>query len=188
MSITMPFSALILAGGQSSRMGQDKALLQLNGQSLLAHMQQVALDSGAVEVLVSRNLPGFIADNTPQQGPLAGILAALQHCSSSQLLVLPIDTPLLTVTSVQRLAQHANGAACYFSDNPLPCVLPVSPALSAMISAQLQSGQRSVKALLGRLNAAALPAPTSELLNTNTPADWQQCLAVVNHGSLYAKA
>ncbi|NRQ42110.1 molybdenum cofactor guanylyltransferase [Rheinheimera sp. YQF-2] len=188
MSITMPFSALILAGGQSSRMGRDKALLQLNGQSLLQHMQQLALDSGAVEVLVSRNLPGFIVDNTPQQGPLAGILAALQHCSGSQLLVLPVDTPLLTVTSLQRLLQHANGAAGYFVNSPLPCVLPVSPALSTMISAQLQSGQRSVKALLGRLNAAALPAPTSELFNTNTPADWQQCLAVVNHGSLYVKA
>ncbi|GAB57929.1 MAG: molybdenum cofactor guanylyltransferase [Pseudomonadota bacterium] len=182
MSITMPFSALILAGGQSSRMGQDKALLQLNGQSLLAHMQQVALDSGAVEVLVSRNLPGFIADNTPQQGPLAGILAALQHCSSSQLLVLPIDTPLLTVTSVQRLLQHANGAACYFSDNPLPCVLPVTPALSPLISAQLRTGQRSVHALLKLLKAKSLAAPNTELLNTNTPADWRHCLTLLNSG------
>jgi len=183
MSITMPFSALILAGGQSSRMGRDKALLQLNGQSLLQHMQQLALDSGAVEVLVSRNLPGFIADNTPQQGPLAGILAALQHCSGSQLLVLPVDTPLLTVTSVQRLLQHANGTACHFSDNPLPCVLPVTPALSPLISAQLRTGQRSVHALLRLLNAKSLAAPNTELLNTNTPADWQHCLSLLTSGT-----
>jgi molybdopterin-guanine dinucleotide biosynthesis protein A len=179
----MPFSALILAGGQSSRMGRDKALLQLNGQSLLQHMQQLALDSGAVEVLVSRNLPGFIADNTPQQGPLAGILAALQHCSGSQLLVLPVDTPLLTVTSVQRLLQHANGTACHFSDNPLPCVLPVTPALSPLISAQLRTGQRSVHALLRLLNAKSLAAPNTELLNTNTPADWQHCLSLLTSGT-----
>ncbi|MBZ9611790.1 molybdenum cofactor guanylyltransferase [Rheinheimera maricola] len=188
MSSNKPFSAVILAGGQSSRMGQDKALLQLNGQSLLAHMQQLALDSGAAEVLISRNQPGFIADNesTQAQGPLAGILAALQHCRSSQLLVLPIDTPLLNPASLRQLLQQANASASYFSNSPLPCVLPVNTALSAQISAQLQSGQRSVKALLTMLNAVALPAPTTELLNTNTPADWQQCLAVVNHGSLYA--
>lgn len=201
----MQFSALILAGGQSSRMGQDKALLSLNGQSLLAHMQQLALATGACEVLVSRNQPGFIADQTQQQGPLAGILAALEHCQSAQLLVLPIDTPLLTVLSLQRLLQHAagiatdsaadsaankspaNSAAC-FANSPLPCVLPVSPALSAMISAQLQNGQRSVKALLAQLNTRILPAPTTELLNTNTPQDWQLCLKLLNNGEHYAKA
>lgn len=185
MSITMPFSALILAGGQSSRMGRDKALLSINGQSLLEHMQQLALDSGATEVLVSRNQPGFIADgeSAQAQGPLAGILAALQHCSSAQLLVLPIDTPLLNPASVQLLLQHANGSAGYFSNSPLPCVLPVSLALSSLICAQLRSGQRSVKALLARLNATALPAPGTELLNTNTPADWQHCLSLLNSGS-----
>ncbi|MCS4309183.1 molybdopterin-guanine dinucleotide biosynthesis protein A [Rheinheimera pacifica] len=188
MTGIVQFSALILAGGQSSRMGEDKALLQLNGQSLLIHMQQLALAAGANEVLISRNQPGFITDQMPQQGPLAGILTALQHCTTTQLLVLPIDTPLLTVDRVQQLLQHANHTACYFSNNPLPCVLPVSPALSSLISAQLRIGQRSVKALLTQLNAKTLPAPTTELLNANTPADWQQCLTLVTHRSPYAKA
>ncbi|WP_445769159.1 molybdenum cofactor guanylyltransferase [Rheinheimera sp.] len=187
MSSNKPFSALILAGGKSSRMGRDKALLQLNGQSLLAHMQQLAINSGAAEVLVSRNQPGFINDTEHQAGPLAGILAALAHCTTSQLLILPVDTPLLSAASLQQLLQ-ANGDAAYFANSPLPCVLPLSPALSELISKQLHRGQRSVKALLSSLNAVALPAPAKELLNTNTPADWQQCLAVVNHGSLYAKA
>lgn len=188
----MQFSALILAGGQSSRMGQDKALLSLNGQSLLEHMQQLALATGACEVLVSRNQPGFIADQTQQQGPLAGILAALEHCQSAQLLILPIDTPLLTVLSLQRLLQHAaastGASAAYFADSPLPCILPVRPALSALIHQLLQNGQRSVKALLAQLNAVSLPVPTTELLNTNTPQDWQLCLSLLNNGDHYAKA
>ncbi|WP_290612748.1 molybdenum cofactor guanylyltransferase [Arsukibacterium sp. UBA3155] len=192
MSSCMQFSALILAGGKSSRMGQDKALLNLNGLSLLEHMQQLAQESGAAEVLISRNQPGFIADQTQQQGPLAGILAALEHCQSAQLLVLPIDTPLLSVRSLQRLLQHATannnaGAAC-FADSPLPCVLAVSPTLSTLIRAQLQSGQRSVKALLAKLNALSLPVPTTELLNTNTPQDWQLCLNLFNNGVHYAEA
>ena len=184
----MPFSALILAGGQSSRMGQDKALLSINGQSLLTHMQQLAIDSGAAEVLVSRNQPGFINDTEHQAGPLAGILAALKHCTTSQLLILPVDTPLLSAASLQQLVLEANGDAAYFVNSPLPCVLPLSPALSELISKQLQSGQRSVQALLTSLNAVTLSAPVTELLNTNTPDDWQQCLALVNQRSLYAKA
>ncbi|GHG72034.1 molybdenum cofactor guanylyltransferase [Alishewanella longhuensis] len=182
-----PFSALILAGGQSSRMGQDKALLNLNGQSLLAHMQQLAWDSGAAEVLISRNQPGFIADQTQQQGPLAGILAALEHCQNAQLLVLPIDTPLLSVFSLQRLLQHAGASAACFANSPLPCVLPVNPTLSALIHQLLQNGQRSVKALLAQLNAVSLPVPTTELLNTNTPQDWQLCLSLLNTGEHYAQ-
>lgn len=169
-------------------MGQDKALLHFNGKTLLTHMQQLASACGASEVLVSRNQPGFINDQLSEQGPLAGILAALQYCTGSQLLVLPIDTPLLTVTSVQQLLQHASGRACYFSHSPLPCVLPLSPMLNGLISAQLRSGQRSVKALLTQLNAVSLAAPASELLNTNTPDDWQQYLLFVNSGSLYAQA
>lgn len=188
MSTSKPFSALILAGGQSSRMGQDKALLQLNGQSLLAHMQQLALAAGASEVLISRNQPGFIQDAPGQFGPLAGILAALKHCTSSHLLVLPIDTPRLDVTSLKLLLQNTDGTASYFAHSPLPCVLPVTAALSTIITKQLQQGLRSVKGLLAQFNAIAVPISPNELLNTNTPQDWQRCLDIFSHGNLYAKA
>lgn len=184
---TPQFSALLLAGGQSRRMGQDKALLSLNGKSLLSHMQQLAWDCGASEVLISRNQPGFITDNLMQQGPLAGVLAALPYCQSSQLLILPIDTPLISPFSVQRLLDFANGAAAYFTNSPLPCVLPVTPSLERTISQQLQQGERSVKMLLKQLNAQSMPVPNTELLNTNTPQDWQLCLHLLDHGAPYAK-
>ncbi|KKO46026.1 molybdopterin-guanine dinucleotide biosynthesis protein A [Arsukibacterium ikkense] len=187
---TPRFSALILAGGQSSRMGQDKAQLLLNGQSLLQHMQQLASAAGASELLLSRNQPGYIEDTVPQAGPLAGILAALDHCSSPLLLVLPIDTPLLSSISLQRLLQQAMACnnAAHFEQSPLPCVLPVNAELKALITRQLQQGQRSVKALLAGLNAIAMAAPATELLNTNTPQDWQLCLNLFNNGEHYAKA
>jgi molybdenum cofactor guanylyltransferase len=177
MAANFPFSALILAGGKSSRMGQDKALLTLNGQSLLEHMQQLAIAAGASEVLVSRNQPGFIQDSVAQQGPLAGILAALAHCKAPLLLVLPIDTPLLTVASLKQLLQRADGHTAYFANSPLPCLLAVNTALSSVIATQLQGGQRSVKALLTQLNGKTLTITATELLNTNTPEDWQRCLA-----------
>ncbi|KKO49800.1 molybdopterin-guanine dinucleotide biosynthesis protein A [Arsukibacterium sp. MJ3] len=183
MASTALFSVLILAGGKSSRMGSDKAELQLNGQSLLAHMQQLALNTGASEVLISRNQPGFIEDDVKHCGPLAGILASLKHCHSEHVLILPIDTPLLNVASLQQLLQSTlrdNSCAAYFNNSPLPCVLAVTPALSTLIRVQLQTGQRSVHALLFKLNASILPAPADVLINTNTPEDWQRCLSIAN--------
>lgn len=190
MSSDKPFSALILAGGQSSRMGRDKALLCFDGKSLLEHMQQLARHSGASEVMVSRNLPGFINDTYPQAGPLAGILAALGHCHTAQLLVLPIDTPLLSAARLQQLVQQASASssAAYFTASPLPCVLPLTAGLASKIEQQLQQGCRSVYALLNILHAECLPAPAAELTNTNTPADWQHCLSLATDRSSYAQA
>lgn len=168
-------------------MGQDKALLQLNDQSLLEHMQQLASDAGACEVLISRNQPGFIQDKS-QQGPLSGILAALAHCTSPQLLVLPIDTPLLNAASLRHLLRQADGAAAYFSDSPLPCVLPVNPELSDIVRRQLQQGQGSVRALLTLLQAKTLTIAATELLNTNTPHDWQQCLSLLASGANFNRS
>lgn len=171
------FSALILAGGKSSRMGQDKACLQLAGQSLLQHMQQLATQAGASQVLISRNKPGsgYIQDLQPEQGPLAGILAALAHCQHKRLLVLPIDTPLLSIQALQLLLQQTMPAA-YFNQSPLPCLLTINSQLQHIIRQQLTKQQRSIKQLLNSLNASSINIDETELLNTNTPADWQAFL------------
>ncbi|MFC7001357.1 molybdenum cofactor guanylyltransferase [Pseudobowmanella zhangzhouensis] len=185
------FTALILVSGLSSRMGQDKALLNIQGQTLLSHMQQLAFAVSAKQVLVSRN-QGFIHDLAQpmlhQQGPLAGILASLSHCTSDRLLVLAVDTPLLTADSLQLLLNAAANQATYFTDSPLPCVLPVSASLANQIEQQLHAGKRSVKQLLDQLGALSVASSASELLNTNTPEQWQQCLNVLAHRRDYAQA
>lgn len=179
---SLPFTAVILAGGRSSRMGQDKATLQINGQSLLQHMQQLVSQAGASQIIISRNQQGCIADITPDQGPLGGILSVLAHCTQPQLLIMPIDTPLLSVNSIKQLLATPNGTAAYFAEHPLPCVLPNSDALKQRIIKQLETGQRSVKVLLQWLNAIELSANNAELINTNTPAQWQHCLAQLTQG------
>lgn len=189
MAVQQPFSSLILAGGKSSRMGQDKATLTFNGSTLLQHMQQIAQQCGSANILLSRNTPGAINDTHPGAGPLAGIAAALPYCQQSWLLVLAIDTPLLTAEALQQLLQFAwqnNSAAC-FSDSPLPCVLPVTANLAELMAEHLHSGKRSVKALLAALNGQQLaPATPEQLFNTNTPAQWQQCLTLAANRRGYA--
>jgi molybdopterin-guanine dinucleotide biosynthesis protein A len=95
-----PFSAVVLAGGRSTRMGRDKALLPLaDGRTLLARQLDVLRAAGAAEVLVSarpeQHLPlegaRLILDHEPDCGPLGGIAAALAAATHDRLLVLAID-------------------------------------------------------------------------------------------------
>jgi molybdopterin-guanine dinucleotide biosynthesis protein A len=100
----MNFSAVILAGGESRRMGRDKAWIEHNGLSLIAAAVTKARDSGAVEVFVSGR-PGIdyyslgcpvLCDLEPGLGPLGGIERGLHACTTALLLVLAVDMPRIT--------------------------------------------------------------------------------------------
>lgn len=108
----MNLSAVILAGGKSSRMGQDKAWLEIGGQSLLARQIKLAHECGAEEVFISgrgdTDYSPFacpvLYDRRAEAGPLAGIRRALEETSSSHLLVLAVDMPWLTPGVLKKLA------------------------------------------------------------------------------------
>jgi molybdopterin-guanine dinucleotide biosynthesis protein A len=107
----MTFTAVILAGGKSSRMGRDKAFLQFQGKPLIEHALQVVRDAGAGEVLISgRPEQDFSAlscpvllDVTPDCGPLGGIEQALSAASHPLVLVLAVDLPQMTPAFLQCL-------------------------------------------------------------------------------------
>lgn len=112
----MKFSAVILAGGKSSRMGRDKAWLEIDGQPLLARQIQIVREARAVEVFISGRaevdyapfeLP-VLLDAGVDQGPLAGIERALSVCTSSHLLVLAVDLPRMSAAYLQRLMEYCS--------------------------------------------------------------------------------
>lgn len=175
-NLNAPFSSILLAGGRSSRMGQDKALLPFGSVSLLDYMQAKLSELGCRDIIVSRNQPGFVADNLPGQGPLSGLHACLPHCQFTKVLVVPVDMPALTAETLLPLLNN-QVSATYYQDCALPCVLTNSKELQTDIEQQLSAsdGRRSVFALLQRFNAQALPCQNeSQLVNTNTPEQWSQ--------------
>lgn len=107
----MKFSAVILAGGKSSRMGRDKAWLEIDGQSLLARQIQLVREAGAHEVFISgranANYAEFdcrvLQDQLVGAGPLGGIESALAVTPSSLLLVLAVDMPRMTPEFLRQL-------------------------------------------------------------------------------------
>ena len=125
-------SAFILAGGKSSRMGRDKAFVELAGQTLLEHA--VAVARAAVPaagddvriVGVNPRLAAFaaerkialIADQFPERGPLAGIHAALRSSTSELNFVLSVDLPFITSECARFLiaAAAANSALATVPD------------------------------------------------------------------------
>ena len=72
---------LVLAGGRSRRMGQDKALMRYQGKPLFEHAAALLNEAGCKQVLISRNQPGYLTDIIVDAGPLAGVHAALDVLS-----------------------------------------------------------------------------------------------------------
>ena len=120
-------TAFVLAGGKSSRMGQDKAFLRLGGSTLLDR----ALGSGerlgwratATIVGSTSKFGGFgvvIEDKYPERGPLGGIHAALAHTSTDLNLIIAVDLPFLRpellrylIDQAQEIGTHANEALAF---------------------------------------------------------------------------
>lgn len=109
---THSISCIILAGGESKRMnGNDKGLVDFNGQPLIAHVIN-ALENQIDDFVISANRnfdtykqfsPNVIPDISEMHGPLSGIAAALPACKHEHVLVIPCDMPYLPDDLVDKL-------------------------------------------------------------------------------------
>jgi len=112
----MNFSAVILAGGKSSRMGRDKAWLEIDGETLLGRQIKLVRAAGASEVLISGRADQdysqfscpLLTDHFPDAGPLAGIESALRVCHNPLLLVLAVDMPFMSAALLQTLVAQGS--------------------------------------------------------------------------------
>jgi molybdopterin-guanine dinucleotide biosynthesis protein A len=172
------FTGIVLAGGRSSRMGRDKALLEHAGRTLLDSTIALLHAAGAGRVLVSGARPGHagIPDDVAGRGPVGGLASVLAGCDDGAVVVVPVDMPWLSVACIDRLvgAVGAARAAC-FRGHPLPCALVADPASRTTLRHLLAARPAgpSVHAMLRALGAAELPVDDARyLVNVNTPADW----------------
>lgn len=102
-------SAVILAGGYSSRMGKNKAELMLNGKSFLQHQVERFCHMGIEDIIIAgslREMEGArtVPDIYPHRGPLSGIHAGLLAIRNPSAFVLAVDTPLVPETHLAALA------------------------------------------------------------------------------------
>ncbi|MFT3930101.1 MAG: molybdenum cofactor guanylyltransferase MobA [Spongiibacteraceae bacterium] len=113
-------TAVILAGGASTRMGRDKALLEWRDRPFIAHIiarlqpqvAHIAINTNNAAEFEQFGLP-LIGDATAKRcGPLGGVLAALNYSATAWTLIVPCDNPLLSTQLVARLAEsiHVNAS------------------------------------------------------------------------------
>lgn len=175
---------VLLAGGQSSRMGCDKAQLDWRGQPLIAHQLATLRAAGVDEVCVSGQRPDYhgIADLTPQLGPLGGLASvAAGVAGECDLLVIPVDMPRLSAALLARLrTAQASARSLRFVDHVLPWRLRLDTASRATVQALAQSAEpraRSLRALQAALATDVLALSEDEaaqLLDCNTPERWHE--------------
>jgi molybdenum cofactor guanylyltransferase len=102
----------VLAGGRSSRMGADKALVQLGGQPLVAHALRILREAGLTVSIAGGNpelatFASVVEDRQPGLGPLSGICSALASTRAEWAVFTSVDLPLLPSSLVACLLRHA---------------------------------------------------------------------------------
>lgn len=170
---------LVLAGGLSSRMGRDKAMLTVDGETLLDRTVRILREAGAQHVAVSGTRPGAIADRYERTGPLGGIASAAPVLADGRWLIVPVDMPRLHPGVLAPLLSSPARAACWVG-HPLPMMLRLDDDVRGLLARMMAQGEprgRSPYALRMRLDGDERPldgVDTCGLVNCNTPDEWQE--------------
>ena len=185
-------SAIILAGGQSRRMGRDKALIDYQGRPIIAHViatlrtlsDDIAVVSNRSDVYRSFGVR-LVPDYDPPCGPLGGIAVGLQAAQHALAVVVACDMPFLNVTLLRWLIDQA---AAY--DAVVPQTGEEFEPLHAIyrrvchgpIVQRIERGERRVISFFGDVRLRLVPEaewrlrdPTGRsLVNLNTPDDLEK--------------
>lgn len=182
----VPFTGAVLTGGLSTRMGRDKALLEVDGQALAATAAAALRGAGADPVLavggdgVALDLLGLtpVPDLHPGEGPLGGVLTALASASDDVVVILACDLPFVRTEGVSQVV------AALAADPAAPAAVPVLDgraqplhaawrrSVHAQVEAVFVAGERAVHRTLRDLGAVPVPGLAPRwLTNVNTEAD-----------------
>ncbi len=180
---------LVLMGGQSTRMGQDKSALNYHGKPQREQLTDL-LSACCQAVYWSVNETQFSAltdkqmllDAYPETGPLGGLLTAFDTHPAVAWLIVPCDLPLLDLTTLQTLLSNRNPAtlatACWNADRTgaEPLVSLWEPAAGPVLRTWFRAGNRSPRQFLSTHAVTMIDAPDSSVFdNVN---DWQGYLTV----------
>ena len=176
-------TAVILAGGQGSRLGGlDKGLVELKKVPLVKHLiDRVKPQVADIMISANRNLknyadfgyPVYEDDVAGFAGPLAGILKALQQCESEWLLIVPADSPFIPNDLAQRLIQNIEGNKVVIPHDGKhlhPTFALIHKSLTASLEEFLLQGQRKARVWMQQQTHAIVDFSDQEkaFININT--------------------
>ena len=183
----MRFSVAVLAGGQSKRMGRDKALIPLDDRPLIAHViDRCGACSDDVFVVTKRprQLQSLrfrvVVDDYEEQTPLCGIVSALRAAGRPYVFVCACDMPFVSPALIQLLAERAEGydaAVPRRNGRAEPSHSMWSADAAERLADAMQAGERAVYRVLERLHVTwveedewrSVDPDGASFVNVNTP-------------------
>jgi molybdopterin-guanine dinucleotide biosynthesis protein A len=184
----LKIAGVVLAGGMSSRMGQDKANLLLDKETLLARSVALLSSLALTNVFVSGDYQRFqsIPDIQTSLGPIGGLHACVETLFSeyNALFVIPVDMPLLGIDEcldlLKQFKQHPQGV--YYEQVSFPMILPLTEQLKKYLTEVLTSQNNKQRSLYRLIKTVKLQAVKYKIennfrfKNSNTPEQWADCL------------
>jgi molybdopterin-guanine dinucleotide biosynthesis protein A len=199
-------SAIVLAGGFSSRFGQDKGVLELANKPLIKHVVD-AVKPIVDEVIVVANSQEriakyveivaadvrFVVDSGEQNGPLVGALTGFESAHGKYALLLPFDMPFVSREVVSLLFELCLNKAAVVPRwpdgkvEPLHAVYQTNVALDAARSA-MDEGKMDMQAVVERMRGVRyvstlvihqLDPDFRTFFNINTPVDLKKAMSMV---------
>lgn len=204
----MERSAIILAGGFSTRLGQDKGLVQLAGKPLVRHVldktknlveETLVVVSSKTQAEKYEKVLGsdatILVDNAEVHGPLAGANVGFREASGTYSLLLPCDAPFISRDILQLLLElciNKNAVIPRWPNcniEPLQAVYCTEAALRASKEA-VSSGEVKMQAMVDKLRGVRyvstlvleqLDPELNTFINVNTAFDLKKAEAILNH-------
>jgi molybdenum cofactor guanylyltransferase len=184
-------TAFVLAGGKSTRMGTDKAFLQVGGRTLLERSLFLARSAAASVRIVGKeaNFSSYaptVEDIFADRGPLGGIHAALRSSHTDLNFVLSVDTPFLTEAFVGYLIDQVTPDAVVTVPRTAgrwqPLCAVYRQSFADVAETALLAGKNKIDALFGQVAVRALDEETWQPLgfapamfrNLNTPEEFHE--------------
>ncbi len=200
----MDAEGFVLAGGLSSRMGRDKALVELAGKPLIAWALDVLRGAGQVARIAGAraDLSAFAAvvpDEAVDAGPLSGVCSALRAAEAEWAVFVPVDLPLIPASLIRILVEHARSTGAAVTVASLNGFAQTFPAVVRrdalpVLRAELDAGRAGAFAAFVSAGVRVVPVemvPVQDergwpayrwFWNVNTPGELQRLVGVLRAG------
>ena len=179
----MNVTGIILAGGKSSRMGEDKGLMLLDGIPMIEHIIHVFKQLNIPILIISNNAKyqqfGFpvFPDIVTDKGPAGGILTALSKTKTSTNIIVSCDTPFITEELILFLfKQHQNSQITYpvHENRAHPLIGIYEKETFQLFQESIDLGELKLRSILKKAKTNRVKLPSSLFLNE------KNCLANIN--------
>jgi molybdopterin-guanine dinucleotide biosynthesis protein A len=201
MKNTKKITGIILCGGKSRRMGNNKAFLKLNGKYIVSHVFEV-LSALCKEIIISTNtkelafLKGdLVADEFQNIGPIAGIYSALKHSKTEKNIILSCDTPFINTDILEYLLKNSENfdvVLPVFEDFLQPLTGIFNKTIIPIIENEITKGNYIPPRIFEKTNLNKLKIDKNIkgwhkhlFFNVNSPEDYEKAKLIIQENKIF---